>query len=188
IPYPFVTQGAVPIQSHDSFTMSGNCFVPGPFTPLHATGEDFTMPLTSSGYESVVLSNYGGSAPYYGPTSGGVSSRTFDVTGTVPATGLFYVTVHLDYGLKGLNFLKGATSGTTTCSPATGAEADNTAGLPAIVPYCNSYTFSVTGTGGFSDSQTAKSINTFKKDPGIGGLVTKPDTTPIANVQVKIYD
>ena len=190
IPYPFVTQGAVPIQSHDSFTMSGNCFVPGPFTPLHATGEGFTMPTTPSGFQSIVLSNYGGSAPYYGPTSGGVASLTFDVSGTVPGSGLFYVTVHLDYGLKGMSFLKGALSAATGCSDAKGGNFDaNSTSIPSqvIVSYCKPYAFSVIDTI-FSDTQTVKSINTFKKDPGIAGLVQASDGTPLSGVTVLIYD
>jgi hypothetical protein len=188
IPYPFITQGAVPIQSHDSFTMNGACFVPGPFTPLHATGVGFTMPLTPSGYGSLVLSNYGGTAPYYGPAFGGSSTATFTVTETIPSTGLFYVTVHLDYGLKGLNFLKGTTSPTTTCSPATGPSANSIiAPYSPVVLYCQPYPFSVHDTL-FSDTQGVNSINTFKKDPGIAGLVQASDGTPLAGVTVNIYD
>src|SRR5262249_13358742 len=81
IPYPFITQGAVPIHFYGGVTSvsnpsgSGSCYVPGT-----ATGQDSTHQITFS------------------PT--GTIGSTTAVTLAGPA-GKVYVNFPLDFGLKG---------------------------------------------------------------------------------------
>jgi Prealbumin-like fold domain len=157
LPYPWVTQGAVPIHVYNGVTFTTvngqTCLTPGP-------------ELANSTYQ-VTLGSYTPQA--FGSTT--------TVTVTIPAgvsSGLAYVNIHLDYGLKG----------TTNWSKGSNNEAISSIGKPTIFDNVN-YHFSDT-TGGSGD---AVNNNTFKKDPGIGGLVQKTGTLmPVANAQVQIYD
>ncbi|MBI3458436.1 MAG: hypothetical protein HY002_21905 [Candidatus Rokubacteria bacterium] len=129
IPYPFVTQGAVPIQIHDGFsTNEGGCFVPGPDVTSNFT---ITAGATTSpsGAPVVVLSDYS-------PQSLS-STATVMVSGPVPLSGLAYVTIHLDYGLKQTT---GWTKGTNNEAMGSGAYSEVTINHP------ESYAFSSLGT------------------------------------------
>src|SRR4029079_7756928 len=91
VPYPFVTQGANPIQAHASFTLNNGCFVPSPSLAgcsISTLGGN----LSASGNPVIVLGDYV-------PQNIG-STTTATVTCTVPSSGLLYVTIHLDDGLK----------------------------------------------------------------------------------------
>lgn len=78
IPYPFVTQGAVPIHVYSGVSIVDGCFLPsGDITSI------FTIDP-----KSIALEDY---------TNGYVE---ITVSGSVPGSGLVYVTIHLDYGLK----------------------------------------------------------------------------------------
>jgi hypothetical protein len=92
IPYPFVTQGAQPVHVYpgDVF-IKDNCFVPEERLALYTGGPVITMDDYSS---------------YCGPDDSQAPSHTFIMT--IPpeafeSSGLAYINVHLDYGLKGLN-------------------------------------------------------------------------------------
>ena len=60
IPYPFVTQGAVPIQTHDSFDVVDSCFVPSPNLnseyEISCTGGN----VSPSGNPVILLTDYPG--------------------------------------------------------------------------------------------------------------------------------
>ncbi len=115
----------------------------------------------------------------YSPQNFG-STVTVTVTGTVPASGLVYVTIHLDYGLKGTTgWLKGVAQGSSF-------QATNS-GLGLALNNGQSYAFSVSGSESFTTSVT--SSNVFKKDPGIAGVITKlANDSPIIGATVKVYD
>jgi len=167
--YPFITQGDNPIQGHDGVGIASGCFVPS--GSVDVSVDTSTDAQTNSGHIAVVLLDYGNS-PIVGTTPASV-----DITSTVPPSGLLYVTIHLDYGLKGLFY---------------GKDTNNNAVDPLsiatiIIPEGVSYTFEARDTS-LSDSQTLTSTNAFKHDPGIAGVVLNTDGTPMPNVKVQILD
>lgn len=173
VPYPFVTQGAVPIQVYSSVGFSGPCFVPmNNMTPGFAITAGRT--LTPSGAAQIVLTDYSSQA------SG--SFVTVTITGQVPASGLVYVTIHLNYGLKGsIGYGKDAND-----------NAINATSSAVLIPNLQTYSFAQTasGTNGIhlSTTVTVENENVFKKDPGIAGLVRDQNGTPVPGVVVQIYD
>jgi hypothetical protein len=150
LPYPWITQGANPIEVYDGVTLktSGGqtCLTPGK--------------KVFAGSQQVTLSNYG-SKPVMG-----VTTRTLNVTVTVPASGFVFLAIHLDYGLKGsTGYNRNSVDDATACA--------NTAAI--LVPNNQSYTFSVGGEA--NANSTVSSYNTFKKNPGTGGLAQSQTTT-----------
>jgi hypothetical protein len=158
LPYPWVTQGAVPIHIYSNVGVTTT----GTTTCLAPSGE------LANSTTQVTLANYSSQA--FGSTT--------QVTIHVPAlSGNFaYINIHLDYGLKGTTFWsKGGVSGNDAISSLVPP-------LPTILDQ-TSYPFSDTAGG----SVSVKSTNAFKKDPGIGGLVQSNTTTNgVANVKVEI--
>jgi hypothetical protein len=76
IPYPFVTQGAVPFHLYSYVDIVDGHFV------LSSELSGFTI------------------SPLAFPSLGGLTGTLVTITGTVPLSGLVVVTIHLDYGLK----------------------------------------------------------------------------------------
>ena len=161
LPYPWVTQGAVPIHVYSdvgvSTTNGTTCL-----TPIGELANSTTH---------VTLANYGdGTTPSYD------FSKTTTVTIHVPALsgGFAYVNIHLDYGLKGTTgYAKGGS----------GNDAVRLNTSTVLIPDLKTYAFSDTTNG----TTTVTSINTFKKDPGIGGLVLNGTGDPVKNAKVDIY-
>jgi hypothetical protein len=94
-------------------------------------------------------------------------------TGVVPSTGLVYVTVHLDYGLKTMTgYGKTPDPTYTDYYYAKGSRADGVPGTRDDVDilYLTEYKFSYKVGAGFWEP-SVWSENVFKKDPGIGGFV-----------------
>ena len=170
IPYPFVTQGAVPIHVYDGASLDVNgCLIPGNL--IDCTISTDAGNVSPSGATVILITDY--------------NPRSFDITTpvtvacTVPDTGFLYVTLHLDYGLKG------ETTGCTKTIIGTSTNASCTTPTSITILDKESYVFS----NSISDSDTIQSLNNFKKDPGIGGLVLENGTNdPVANVQVQICD
>ncbi|UCF08892.1 MAG: DUF11 domain-containing protein, partial [Thermoplasmata archaeon] len=164
IPYPFVTQGAVPIHVWSGVGYSEcGCYIPqDELSGFTITG---TETLTPSGNVGISLGDYG--------EDGFV---TVTVTGQVPASGLVYVTIHLDYGLKG----------TVGYGKNYNDDAINPTTLEVLVPNYDDYVFSVSGD--MEDTQTVENENTFKRNPGFGGIVTDITGTPIEGYTVEVYD
>ncbi len=159
IPYPFVTQGAVPIQVFYNQPLP-TC---GSTVPSSNVNGEFTISPTS-----ITLSSYGAS-PVVGVTTVTV---TFTSTGTLPA-GLYWFAIHLNYGLKGFDYSKGSQS----CPVATAVTG------PSVTIGCpQAYGFSNSITGG----TPVTSNNTFNKDPGIAGVVTDSLGTPVAGAKVTV--
>ncbi len=161
IPYPFVTQGANPVHIYSGASFDGTTFTPG---------TDITSDFDISGLP-VTLSSYGG-------TFGSTVSIAISLN-SPSLTGIVYVEVHLDYGLKG----------TTSYTPqltAPGASTKNAiavTGTEAVtIPYLQPYTFAATG----RSSATIKSENVFKNDPGVAGFVLDSSGNPIKNATIKI--
>ncbi|MGH9199551.1 MAG: hypothetical protein ACRD1T_27950, partial [Acidimicrobiia bacterium] len=182
IPYPFVTQGAVPIQAHDGVTFTTikgqTCYVPTPTLPGYNVTTEALSPVSPSGNQIIGFEDF--SSLSIG------TSTTVIVTGTIPSTGLLYVTIHLDYGLKG-------TSGWTKIDaplPDSDTDIDDAfnSGLGVTILNPQSYTSSFDDGGSGGDSQTFQNINIFKKNPGIGGSTLQNATAnPAKNVKVLIY-
>jgi hypothetical protein len=101
IPYPWITQGANPIQVHDGVGFNGDCFVPSPSIAgctVRVIDSNMvpTDDVSASGHPIVVIDNYD---PQQAGAAGG--SQAVHVSGCdVPDSGLFYLTIHLDYGLE----------------------------------------------------------------------------------------
>jgi uncharacterized repeat protein (TIGR01451 family) len=163
IPYPFVTQGAVPIHVWSGVSYDeDDCYVPadsiGGFTV------EGTETLTPSGQLGIALEDHSD------------GSVTITITGQVPASHLFYVTVHLDYGLKG-TVGYGKNYNDDAIDPDT---------LEVLIPNYDDYVFSVSGD--LEDTQVVENENTFKRNPGFGGIVTDEFDNPIEGYTVKVYD
>ncbi len=175
LPYPFVTQGANPVHGYNgvsTYTSSGQtCFTPG--------GEFFV------GSQQVILSDYTNGTyenlPY--PTGDSVGTTSFNVTVTVPSSGFVFLAIHLDYGLKGTvgygNSNNNAVQFGSISSPP----------LVYLVPDLADHTFLVGGAQ--TGSSTIENQNTFKKNPGVGGLVCQGpqpnclgSNTPVAGATI----
>ena len=164
LPYPFVTQGATPIHAYDGVGISsGNptCLTPGP-------------ELAHSG-ETVSLTDYtdtnGDGHVGFGDTID--VSISYTAGQNLPV----YGNIHVDYGLKGTSGYAKDGNNNAVQFPAMS---------PILIPDKQQYIF--TETDGGTDSQTASSINVFKKNPGIAGLVMKATDDPVPNVPITIYD
>jgi hypothetical protein len=97
------------------------------------------------------------------------------LSGLTDPGGFLYVTVHVDYGLKG----------TTGYLPNLNNDALDAADeVTVLIPNFSDYIFSVSGSQ--NDSQTIQSSNNFKKIPGFGGLVTDDVGNPVAGAPVRI--
>jgi len=160
IPYPFITQGAVPIQEFGqvSFTSQG-CFIPSD----HLSGFTATP-------NSITLSSYT-------PQAMG-SFVTITVSGTVPSTGLVYVTIHLNYGFKG------ATGYLDVSNNAVNTDTSKN------VPQLQSYTFSFNTVVGVpqGDTQMIQSENVFKGcAKGFCGMVMDSQGTPVSGATIQVY-
>ncbi|HJQ97256.1 MAG TPA: carboxypeptidase-like regulatory domain-containing protein, partial [Candidatus Polarisedimenticolaceae bacterium] len=177
IPFPFVTQGANPIQVHDRAGSSGGCYLPGPslsgFTITTDGGN-----LSSSGSPVILRSDFS-------PANLG-SSTNVHVTGTIPSTGLAYVTIHLDYDLKKTTGWQQASDGKTAQGPDTNLDGtlDGLGGGPIFLATPTPYEFSF-GT----HASTPSSCNKFNKNPGVvGNLTTALDSNPVPSVRAQLVN
>jgi hypothetical protein len=179
IPYPFVTNGAVPIQVHGVFTTDENdCYVPG--HSLNADFEilnDFLDPTPSPSGNPIITLDYYGDEVVINPEN----QTTIYISGTVPVSGLVYVTVHLEYGLMR----------TEDWTPNLDTNNANNNSIGTIIEEGQPYKFSFIAENSIDDSDTQNptSINIFKKVPGTGGTVLTEGTMfPMPGVQVQLYD
>jgi hypothetical protein len=187
IPYPFVTQEGAgnPIQVHDgtSLTTSG-CYLPNPSLSGYTVGTQAMSPASSAGNQIITPEDY--------PTKTLGSYTTVTVSGTVPETGMAYVTIHLDYGLKKTGSWK--SPGTSTVNPVSGAslvDEVNQTGFgsgPVTIHGYETYDFART-VGGDTATTTPSSFNEIKKFAGFLGFVTRAqDGAPVSGAKVVIYN
>jgi hypothetical protein len=174
IPYPFVTQGAMPIHVYATYNVVKNdvgyCLIPGDQAPgfeIHTAGGT----PSPSGAETIVIGDY--TPPLESATT------LVTVTGWMPDTGQLAVTIHLDYGLKR----------SANWSKLGGAALDLALGV--TLDPCQTYTFAfLESNGGSRESKSANSVNEFKRNPGFGGLVHAPpalNDQPVSGVKIEAF-
>jgi hypothetical protein len=179
IPYPFVTQGAVPIQVHDGVTYNtGGCYVPSPRLygyDISTVNDDILSPSGNPiiGFED------------YDPDEIG-SFTPVTVEGEVPSTGLLYVTIHLDYGLEGRD-PDGDGIPNLYDKSGDGDAIDPNDPTNVLIQNAWDYVFSVVS-GAMSDSWTVTNFNEFKKFWGFGGLVQDTGGNGQPEVYIVIKD
>jgi len=128
-------------------------------------------PTSSSGKQIITMEDYG-AAPNPNQLN---ELTTVTVSGTIPSTGLLYVTIHLDYGLK-------KTGGWTKNGEKAVGSGANT-GITINEP--QSYNFSFND-GSNTYTSTPTTVNEFKKFAGFMGFVTVGGN-PAAGLQVRIF-
>jgi len=160
VPYPFVTHGAVPIHVYSTVTTAA------------AGGFTCFQPGTEIANSSMQVA-WDYSSQTFGSTK--------DVSVSLPALpgGVAYINIHLDYGLEGTaNYSKDASN-----------NAIDATSLAIRIPDKQCYSFSDSVGMLTLASDTVQSENSFKRDPGIAGLVKlNASSDPVPNVSVQIYD
>jgi SdrD B-like domain len=176
VPYPFTTGSAsFPIQTSSTLKAGtgGNCFNPAfdnPIKVTSVTGGTFT----TSKHPSITLTDYGTN-----PTLGTTQVTITLGSGTFPASGVVIVTVHLQYGLKDDTFTK---SGTSAVDQST--TAGHVFSPSSTIANGATYTFSNSATG----NTVISSVNLFKNDPGIAGVVQSATSSmALSGVTVTLY-
>jgi len=142
IPFPFVTHGATPIHVYSSVTIKPR------------DGQACLNPGTevANQQDQITFANYGNN-PVLGTTQTSI---------TVPVPeGFSYVNIHLDYGLKQTTGYAKIIDGTMNNAMQT----IDPGPLRPNIPDMQNYTFSNGGT------HVVQSINSFKRNPGVGGLL-----------------
>jgi hypothetical protein len=146
VPYPFVTKGAAPIHAYDGVTV-----VTKGTQQYLLPGRKFAVSP-----QQVQLADYGQ------PPS---AFKTIPVTLTVPASGVVYLVVHLEYGFKGMSgFTKNVRDDAVDCST----------GKSILIPNHGTYQFSVSGAQ--TGTATLHNENSFKRVPGVAGVVGRKET------------
>ena len=181
IPFPFVSHGAVPIQVHSAFSSRDGCFVPSDDITSQFGISAGSTP-SANGAPTIGLGDYSQQAIG--------STAIVTVSGTVPPSGLVYVTIHLAYGEKN-------TIGWTRAElqPGESDFNDGCQGTIAADSTCSGLALDDGAAYAFSDSdgtnmfsETVTSENNFKRDPGIAGFVLASDGTPLPGMTVNVYD
>ncbi|HEX6850742.1 MAG TPA: hypothetical protein VF139_04985, partial [Candidatus Polarisedimenticolaceae bacterium] len=177
LPWPFVTQGAMPIHVYESVSFTTNaygetCFVPGnaitsipKYVTLNDPASDANyLPLYDVPGSSTALTGYLDGVPK-------TASVTFQVT--IPQGGFVYINQHLDDGLKGpqidLNgngadrYLQGSSE--VALDPLNYPNLSN-----VLIPEMAWHEFCTSNSTGFNAGcDQIQNDNTFKKNPGVAG-------------------
>jgi hypothetical protein len=181
LPWPFVTQGAKPIHVYDSLSFRTNnlgetCFVPGNTTQAignYVTLADYDVAPSKTGYVNGVPKMH---------------SVTFTIT--IPDSGFAYINQHLDDGLKGRaidvngdlvpeRYAKGGSE--QALDPSTQA---------VLIPEMAFHEFCTFNSTGNNDGcDTIQNDNTWKKNPGVGGVMKYLGLEePAKNLWVELYN
>jgi hypothetical protein len=167
LPYPFVTQGANPVHVYSSLNIGPcGCLTVDPASEI--TG-DFT--ITPS--EIDLSSSY--------DAFGEVATITVKYT-SLGYDGFVYVTVHMDYDLKGTNSYNKNYSDDALHLTSTGA-------IDYTILNGNDYTFNVDYPGSYAYDtydEVIYNLNVFKKFAGFMGEITDSDGDPVVNQRVDI--
>jgi len=174
IPYPFVTQGAMPVHVYPDPDFSRGCFAPsgsGVASALAISMGSWISPPATGPVSCDQVT-----APNQLPDFPGNIDKFCTFTVHVPGTGLSYVNVHLDYGLKGpgvnanpfdgiVDRYDGVLSGGATDAF---VDVNNTLTTPSVVAIddCARYEFWHGAPSG-DRSATVQSVNAFKKISGV---------------------
>jgi len=133
--------------------------------------------------EQSVLADYGASPVV------GVTQVTIVIMGLIPEEvmgnpfGVAYVTIHLDYGFKGVGGWQ------PVDNTVVGGKDAVSLTLPTI-PNQAPHTFSFAGTGaggGVSNTNVVSNLNKFKHDPGFAGSVTDVFGNGLPGIVLKVY-
>ena len=152
LPTPFfVTQGANPVHIFDGVSITDGHYNPAG----NGITNQFTIVINTDGTITI----------------------TPNAETVFPSTGLIYVLVHVDYGLKGQG---GYTIGGVSLNDAISHTTNPN------IPDLKTYTFSVNDGDLFSDSQEISSTNVFKNDPGVAGLVLDEYGTGVKDAIIQI--
>jgi hypothetical protein len=115
------------------------------------------------GPQQVTLGSYAGTV-----TCDPANTHTMVMTLTVPASGFLYVNLHLEYGLKHTgNYTPNSDGDALDCAKVKAGQ------LVELVPNLCVYRF-LSALNGASEAygwDAVQNVNTFKKNPGVGGLV-----------------
>ena len=204
VPYPFVTQGAVPVHVFDGVLVQTGpvggvegCFLP-PEQVLDSS-------ITQIGIQDYIAGTMAAGQltcdQVCGPDGSGACTLTV-VDVPIPASGLAYVNVHLDYGLKGVHldanpcddglidrYDRGATISPWNSTDAFVDTSDQTGSL--ALEDCHDYVFSHTDDSSPLFTDTVQNLNIFKRIAGGFGVVTSSATgtgqagAPVELIRVK---
>jgi hypothetical protein len=175
VPYPFVTQGAMPLHVYDADEVPSSAY--GCPDPQRALTE-FATVITMADW----IQGLGYTAPGYlqcDPVSGECVIRiTIPAAKIAESGGLLYLALHLDYGLKG-NFVDADADGVPDrydrhayVSPWGSSDAlFDTQGQDGDVAIadCTAYLFSHEVDGAEQDRDSAENLNIFKRPVGVYG-------------------
>jgi hypothetical protein len=198
VPYPFVTQGAMPGHMYDGNRVRTN----GCFFPLDPALLSFGPQITINDWINGVLipdplrGNLVCTPALCGPDIQPTATCTFEVSFEMPAGGKAYVNYHLDYGLKGPmvdanpcdgsedRYDRGFLDSGFDSFDALVNTVDSTG--PVAIKDCQDYEFSHDdGLNTFGD--TVQNLNVFKKISGAFGLAfTSDNESGIAGVPVTL--
>jgi uncharacterized repeat protein (TIGR01451 family) len=141
IPYPFITKGATPIHYYSDVDYGYcGCFIP----------KDEQSGWTVSSTESDPVTHKNGNLLIDLESHGSDGLATLTAEGTMPETGLVYITIHLDFGLEGT---RDYSRGTDDYGDHSNDDWD--------LPNFGDYTFSVSGP--LSHSETIHNWNDFQQ-------------------------
>jgi hypothetical protein len=107
------------------------------------------------------------------------ATATLNVSVHVPANGIFFLALHMDYGLKGTTpYAPGGSLSLDALKPST---------TTVLIPNLQTYTFAYTVPGA-SGNTIVQSCNAFKKSPGTASEVVNTfslNPVPGSNVVLK---
>jgi len=158
VPFPFVTQGTEPVHVYSGLNTN----------PLGwlVPGADISSLF---GLSSTAISwSYDGQS--------GFSDRAvITLTALDDHSGFLYINLHLDYGLK---------KNIGALSPDYSNDAE---GVLLTIEEGGQYAFSVIGPGDYSADDAVRNANSFKRNPGFGGLVLDADGDPVVGATIEIW-
>jgi hypothetical protein len=203
VPWPYVSQGAQPVHVYDGTTVTvTNCVnlnTPALVAcPATISANDWATGVPRSGDCSDGLSTWSVACESVPPsTLPNKGSYTCEVTinFTKPSSGLAYINMHLDYGLKGQSVDMNPIDGTAdrydaganlTIGGYDALQDNTTQNGPVAIDNCTAYPFVQQNGGTFSD--TVYNWNVFKKIAGVFGREhTSSDGNGVANAPVSLY-
>jgi len=203
VPYPFITQGANPIHVYSGVSVTGTFPCVG-FTPGTDISSGFTMTATGGHHTTS-----GSPALYLGDTVGngrliGTSYGEVTVTGTMPASGVMYANIHLDFGFKRMSGFNRADLDSD--GVATDSSNPNILGAPAVLhgpetnpggnPYTSGQPYHLSGYAnnvllcgpGNVCEDIIYSVNLFKKSVGVAGTVTDQLDNGLPGYTLKMFN
>jgi hypothetical protein len=167
LPYPYVTQGAMPVHVYGDFSAHVNetgqrCFTPEAEQGSYAARVALADHVDTNG-------------------DGKPDQATITVRDVPVVDGFGYMNIHLDYGLKaGEERYKKAENPDGTADAIEFGKGD------IVIPDRTAYTFSAQVNGVPLDGDTIINVNEFKRVQGVAGFVWDEDADPIEGALVRL--